>query len=95
MIVFLDEMDKSLAGGMSDHVGDSGVGKDQVEQLLTYINDTKSLGMMLAGIAGIGQDAVGRKRWARRAASRSSMLDLGGAKGGIVGESEAQHSRTS
>lgn len=88
LIVFLDEMDKSLAGGMAEHVGDSGVGKDQVQQLLTYINDTKSLGLMLAGIAGSGKTQLAK---AIGAASGKPVviLDLGGAKGSHVGQSEA------
>jgi hypothetical protein len=88
VIVFLDEMDKSFAGGMSDHVGDSGVSKDQVGQLLSYINDTKSLGLMLAGVAGSGKTQLAK---AMGAASGKPVivLDLGGAKGGVVGQSEA------
>lgn len=89
LIVFLDEMDKSFAGGMAEHVGDSGVGKDQVGQILTYINDTKSLGMLLAGIAGSGKTQLAK---AIGAASGKPIvvLDLGGAKGKHVGESEAR-----
>jgi SpoVK/Ycf46/Vps4 family AAA+-type ATPase len=89
LIVFIDEMDKSFAGGMADHVGDSGVSKDQVGQILTYINDTKSLGMMLAGVAGSGKTQLAK---AMGAASGKPVviLDLGGAKGGVVGQSETQ-----
>jgi hypothetical protein len=89
LIVFLDEMDKSMAGGMAEHVGDSGVGKDQVQQILTYINDTGSLGVMLAGVAGAGKTQLAK---AIGAASGKPVvvLDLGGAKGGIVGQSEAR-----
>jgi hypothetical protein len=89
LIVFLDEMDKSFAGGMAEHVGDSGVGKDQVGQILTYMNDTKSLGMLLAGVAGSGKTQLAK---AMGAASGKPVivLDLGGAKGGVVGQSETQ-----
>ena len=89
LIVFIDEMDKALAGGMSEHVGDSGVGKDQVQQILTYINDTKSLGMMLAGIAGSGKSQL-PKAMGVASGKPVVFLDLGGLKGKHVGESEAQ-----
>jgi ATPase family associated with various cellular activities (AAA) len=88
LIVFLDEMDKELAGGMSDHVGDSGVGKYQVKRILSYMNDTKSPGLLLAGVAGSGKSQLPK---AMAAAMRKPLivLDLGEAKGGIVGTSEA------
>jgi hypothetical protein len=88
VIVFLDEMDKTLSSGMSDYSGDGNVGKDQVERLLTYINDTKSPGWLLAGIAGSGKTQLAK---AMGAASGKPviMLDLGGLKAKHVGESEA------
>ena len=87
VIVFLDEMDKGFAGGMSDHTGDSGVAKDQVGQVLTYMVETKSRGMMFAGVAGSGKTQLAK---AMSAASGKPLiiLDLGGMKGGVVGESE-------
>lgn len=86
-IVFIDEMDKAFAGGMSEHTGDSGVSKDQVGSLLTYIEDTGSLGVLLAGVAGTGKTALAQ---ASGAASGKPVIvfDLGGMKGGVVGESE-------
>lgn len=86
-IVFIDEMDKALAGGMSEHTGDSGVSKDQVGTLLSYIEDTQSLGVMLAGVAGTGKTQLAK---ATGAACDKPVIvfDLGGMKGGIVGESE-------
>jgi hypothetical protein len=89
LIVFLDEMDKSFAGGMAEHVGDSGVSKDQVGQILSYMQDRKALGMMLAGVAGTGKTQLPK---AMSAASGKPLviLDLGGAKGGEVGLSESR-----
>ena len=89
LIVFIDEMDKSLAGGMSEHVGDSGVGKDQVQQILTYMNDTKSPGLMLAGTAGSGKSQL-PKAMGAVSGKPVVFLDFGGLKGMHVGESEAK-----
>jgi len=86
-IVFIDEMDKALAGGMSEHTGDSGVSKDQVGTLLSYIEDTGSLGVMLAGVAGTGKTQLVKAAGAE-SGKPVIILDLGGMKGGVVGESE-------
>lgn len=86
-IVFIDEMDKAFAGGMSEHTGDSGVSKDQVGTLLSYIEDTGSLGLLLAGIAGTGKTQLAKALGAY-AGKPVIVFDLGGMKGGIVGKSE-------
>lgn len=88
VIVFLDEMDKGFAGGMAEHVGDSGVAKDQVKRLLTYMNDKKALGLLLGGVAGSGKSQL-PKAMAMASGKPLIVLDLGEAKGGIVGVSEA------
>lgn len=86
-IAFIDEGDKAFAGGMAEHTGDSGVAKDQVGQVLTYVEDTKSPGVLLAGVAGCGKTEL-----AHAVAATSGkpliMFDLGGMKGGHVGDSE-------
>lgn len=86
-IVFIDEMDKAFAGGMSEHTGDSGVSKDQVGTLLSYIEDTQSLGVLLAGVAGTGKTQL-VKAMGVEAGKPVIVFDLGGMKGGVVGESE-------
>lgn len=86
-IVFVDEGDKAFAGGMSDYVGDSGVSKDAVGQVLTYMADTEALGLLLAGLAGTGKTELG-KAIASAAGRPLVLLDLGGMKGGHVGDSE-------
>ena len=86
-IVFIDEMDKAFAGGMSEHTGDSGVSKDQVGTLLSYIEDTQSLGVLLAGVAGTGKTQL-VKAMGLEAGKPVIVFDLGGMKGGVVGESE-------
>jgi hypothetical protein len=86
-IVFIDEGDKAFAGGMSDYSGDSGVSKDQVGVILSYIEDTRSLGLLACGVAGTGKTALAQ---AMAEASGKPLIyfDMGGMKGGIVGESE-------
>lgn len=88
-IVFIDEMEKSVAGGLSDHTGDSGVAKDQVGSLLSFIEDTHSLGVLLAGLAGCGKTQLA-KAVAYRSGKPLIVFDLGGMKGGTVGSSEAR-----
>lgn len=86
-VVFIDEMDKAMAGGMADHVGDSGVARDQVGQVLTYINDTKSLGIMLAGVNGTGKSQLA-KAIGGSSGKPVIIFDLGGMKASHVGTSE-------
>jgi len=86
-IAFIDEGDKALAGGMSEYTGDSGVAKDQVGQVLSFIEDTGSLGVMLAGVAGCGKTQIA-KATGSRSGKPVIVFDLGGMKGGVVGLSE-------
>lgn len=86
-IVFIDEIEKAMAGGLSDHTGDSGVSKDQVGVLLSYIEDTESYGVLLAGVAGSGKSQLA-KAVGRAAGKPVIVFDLGAMKGGTVGSSE-------
>jgi hypothetical protein len=86
-IVFIDEGDKAMAGGMSDYAGDSGVAKDQIGTLLTYIEETQALGVLLVGVAGTGKTDL-TKAMAAKSGKPCIFFDLGGMKGGVVGESE-------
>lgn len=86
-IAFIDEGDKALAGGMAEHTGDSGVGKDQVGTLLSYMQDTRSLGVLFAGLAGTGKTQLARAVGAE-SGKPVITFDLGAMKGGTVGDSE-------
>ncbi len=86
-IAFIDEGDKALKGGLSEFSGDSGVASDQVGTVLSYIEDTKSVGIMLAGLAGCGKTQL-VKALGATAKKPVIVFDLGGMKGGHVGESE-------
>lgn len=84
-IVFIDEIEKALAGQ-----GDtSGVSQDQLGCLLTYMQDKKSTGVIFIGPPGAAKSAVA-KATGNAAGIPTIQLDLGAAKGGIVGQSESQ-----
>lgn len=87
-VVFIDEGEKVFAGGMADHVGDTGVSKDQVAAILSYIQDTGSMGVMLGGVPGTGKSALA-KAVGNEAGVPTIQFDLGAMKQGTVGSSEA------
>jgi hypothetical protein len=82
-IIFLDEIEKAL-GGEGDT---SGVSQDQLGCLLTYMQDRRSRGAIFLGPAGSGKSAVA-KSLGNEAGVPTIQLDLGSAKGSLVGESE-------
>ena len=89
-IVFVDEIEKSMAGSSSP-VGDtSGVSQDYHGQLLQYMENTEATGMIFVGPPGCTKSMV-----AKTAGSLAGIptieLDLGGMKGaggGIIGTAE-------
>ncbi|MDE3073796.1 MAG: AAA family ATPase [Chloroflexota bacterium] len=85
VVVFIDEIDKSVAGsGQGDT---SGVSQDYNGTLLSYMQDREALGVLLLGPAGTGKSEVA-KATGREGGVITVRLDLGGMKGGLVGESE-------
>ena len=87
-IVFVDEIEKALAGSSGPAGDSSGVSQDQLQQLLTYMQDKGAAGMIFIGPPGSAKSMV-----AKAAGSATGIpvisLDLGGLKGSLVGESEA------
>jgi hypothetical protein len=85
-IVFVDEIEKCLGASGSDT---SGVSQDQLGQLLSWMQDRRATGTILVGPPGAAKSAV-----AKAAGSEGGIptiqLDLGGTKGSLVGQSEAQ-----
>ena len=85
-IVFIDEIEKCLGASGSDT---SGVSQDQLGQLLSWMQDKRATGTILVGPPGAAKSAV-----AKAAGSEGGIptiqLDLGGTKGSLVGQSEAQ-----
>lgn len=83
LVVLLDELDKWIAS-----LGDSnGINADCLGQLLGAMQDNDWDGITLPGFAG-----TGKTEWAKSLGNEAGgmflQMDLGGAKGGIVGDSE-------
>jgi hypothetical protein len=88
-IVFVDEIEKALAGG-GEHGGDtSGVSQDQLGCLLTEMQDQNYDGCIFIGPPGAAKSAVA-KAAGNEFGVPTVQLDLGGLKGSLVGQSEQQ-----
>ncbi|WP_447859645.1 AAA family ATPase [Nitrospira calida] len=86
-LVFLDEIEKALAGA-SGPIGDSsGVSQDILGALLSYMQDRGASGMIFVGPPGTAKSAVA-KAAGREGGVPTVRLDLGAVKGSLVGESE-------
>lgn len=83
-IVFIDEIEKMIGGAGTDS---SGVSQDQLGQLLSYMQDHGAAGMIFIGPPGAAKSAVA-KAAGNEAGIPTIQLDLGGAKGSLVGQSE-------
>lgn len=86
-ICFIDEIEKALAGAASGQ-DSTGVSQDQLAQLLTYMQDRQASGLIFIGPPGSGKSAVA-KAAGNEAGIPTISLDLGGMKGSLVGQSEA------
>ena len=84
-VVFIDEIEKAMAGAAGDS---SGVSQDLLGTLLTYMQDHAATGVIAVGPPGSGKSA-----WAKATGNTGKVptvvFDLGGMKGSLVGESEA------
>lgn len=85
-IVFLDEIEKVVAGSRGDT---SGVSQDQLQQLLTHMQDENAVGVIFNGHPGTGKSAAA-KAAGNEAGIPTIKLDLGGTKNELVGGSEAR-----
>jgi hypothetical protein len=84
-VVFIDEIEKAM-GGTGDT---SGVSQDQLGCLLSYMQDHKAAGMIFVGPPGAAKSAVA-KAAGTEGGVPTIQLDLGAAKGSLVGQSEQQ-----
>jgi hypothetical protein len=83
-IVFIDEIEKSLAGIAGDL---SGVSQDYLGQMLSWMQDKQVAGMLFVGPPGTAKSAIA-KITGNEGGIPSIIFDLGGLKGSLVGESE-------
>jgi hypothetical protein len=83
-LLFIDEIEKAMAGAMGDT---SGVSADYLGQLLSWMQDTEALGLFFVGPAGTCKSALA-KAAGREAGVPTVAFDLGGMKGQYVGQSE-------
>lgn len=83
-VVFVDEIEKMIGGNGGDT---SGVSQDQLGQLLTYMQDHSAAGCIFVGPPGAAKSAIA-KATGNEAGVPTIQLDLGGAKGSLVGQSE-------
>lgn len=86
-VVFVDEIEKFLAGAMGSAGDSSGVSQDQLGTLLSYMQDHGSAGMIFVGPPGSAKSMVA-KAAGIEAGVPTIQLDLGGMKGSLVGQSE-------
>lgn len=85
-VVFIDEIEKMLAGTRGDT---SGVAQDQLGVILSYMQDTNATGLIFIGPPGSAKSMVA-KAAGNLAGVPTIQLDLGGLKGSLVGQSEQQ-----
>lgn len=85
-IVFIDEIEKAMAGTAGDT---SGVSQDQLGCLLTYMQDNAAAGSIFIGPPGSAKSAVA-KAAGDEGGVPTIQLDLGASKGSLVGQSEQQ-----
>jgi hypothetical protein len=87
-IVFIDEIEKALAGagGGAGH-DTSGVSQDQLGTLLSWMQDNSAAGIICIGPPGTAKSQIA-KATGNEAGVPTIALDLGAMKGSLVGESE-------
>jgi len=82
-IVFIDEIEKCIAGSGSDS---SGVSQDQLASLLTFMQDKNVMGTIFIGPPGAAKSAVA-KAAGNTANIPTISMDMGSMKNSLVGKS--------
>jgi len=86
-IVFLDEIEKALAGATGPVGDSSGVSQDALGCLLSHMQDRGAAGLIFVGPPGTAKSAVAKAAGAEGGIP-TLRFDLGATKGSLVGESE-------
>ena len=86
-IVFMDEIEKLIAGANAAHGDNTGVSQDLHRQLLEYMQNTDATGIICCGAPGTSKSLIS-KAAGTEAGIPTIELDLGAIKTGQVGASE-------
>src|SRR5215831_1709544 len=86
-IVFLDELEKGIAGANSAHGDNTGVSQDIHKQLLEHMQNTDATGIIMLGPPGCSKSLIS-KAAGNEAGIPTIEFDLGGVKSANVGASE-------
>jgi len=88
-VVFIDEIEKLLAGATEGTGDSSGVSQGFLQVLLTYMQDNNVAGMIFVGHPGAGKSMLAKSIGAE-AGVPTIALDTNAMKGSLVGESEGR-----
>ena len=86
-VVFIDEIEKALAGSSGPIADTSGVSQAILGKVLTFMQDRNVLGEILLGPPGAGKSAIAKSA-GNEAGIPTISLDLSGIKASLVGETE-------
>lgn len=87
VIVFIDEGEKMFAGATNDVGDNTGVSQDSLATTLAFMEDNNADGSIFVGPPGAAKSAIA-KAFGNEVGIPTIMMDLGGLKGSLVGESE-------
>ena len=85
-VIFQDEIEKQFAGAGGGDL--SGITQELLGNQLSFMQDNNATGIILIGHAGVAKSDIA-KAFGNEAGIPTIQLDLGGAKGSLVGESNA------
>lgn len=86
-VVFIDEIEKLLAGSSTTGGDSSGVSQGILQAMLTYMQDNNVMGIILIGPPGTGKSMLA-KAMGNEAGVPAICMDTNAMKGSLVGESE-------